>query len=154
MSTSTTLQGTDSDDESAGGYIRISRRGSDMSLVTRAQAKEEGHVHRASQQIKSHVLPAAGLHDAVTMSLTDPLLEPEHLRILKAKLEAMSSEEWLELLRCEGWESAARQVTDKAELLRNLEETDPEELGRIRDVMVREGMMEPLPVINGSVSEL
>ena len=118
-----------------------------MSLASRAQAKEEGHVHRASQRVKSHVLPAAGMSDAVTMSLTDPLLEPEHLKILKAKLEAMSSDEWLELLRGEGWESAARHTIDKAEFLRNLEETDPEELGRIRDLMVREGKMEPLPAI-------
>jgi hypothetical protein len=147
LSTGTTLQGADSDDEF--GYVRISRRGSDMSLASRAQAKEEGHVHRASQRVKSHVLPAAGLEDAVTMSLTDPLREPEHLKILKAKLEAMSGDEWLDLLRCEGWESAARHTIDKAEFLKNLEETDPEELGRIRDLMVREGKMDPLPAIGG-----
>ncbi|KIW03641.1 hypothetical protein, variant [Verruconis gallopava] len=142
LSSGTTLQGTDSDDE--GGYIRISRRGSDISLASRAQAKEEGHVHRASQRVKSHILPAAGLEDAVTMSLTDPLREPEHLKILKAKLEAMSSDEWLELLRGQGWEYAAKSTIDKAEFLKNLEQTDPGELARIRDLLVKEGKMEPL----------
>jgi hypothetical protein len=150
LSQGTTLQGDESDDESSSRFTHISRRGSEISLVSRAQAKEEGHVHRASQRVKSHILPAAGLSDAVTMSLTDPLREPEHLKILKAKLEAMSAEEWLDLLHDEGWEEAARVTIDKAEFLRNLEQTDPAELGRIRDMLVREGKMDPLSPVNGN----
>jgi hypothetical protein len=145
LSTGTTLQGTDSDEELSSGYTRISRPSSDISLASRAQAKEEGHVHRASQRLKREILPAAGLSDAVTLGLTDPVREPEHLKIVKARLEAMSSDEWLELVRGEGWEQAAKHTIDKAEFLRDLEQTDPAELRRIRDLMIKEGKMEPLP---------
>jgi len=100
--------------------------------------------------VKREVLPKAGFSADSGFSFIDPEKEPEHLKILKAKLEAMPADEFLETVRGQGWEKAAKATIDKAEFLRGLEERDPMELRKIREVLVREGKLEELvPVEKG-----
>ena len=67
---------------------RISRRGSDMSLVSRNQAEEEGRVHRLGQQMRREVFDRAA-----NQISSDSEFQDERMEALKAKFDGYSGEE-------------------------------------------------------------
>jgi hypothetical protein len=139
MTNSTTLRGSDSGSDDgetdSPNRVRLSRHNSDVSLAARALSIEEGHVHRMGQKVKREVLsPQNG---AVGVD-GDPLLEPEHLQVLRAKLDALKAEELRDSVITEGWEKTAEHVVDKRNLLRGLERDNPEEFKRLKEKLAME----------------
>ncbi|KAF2432792.1 RNI-like protein [Tothia fuscella] len=142
MVNSMTFQGSDSEEELSTSLrkshdpVRLSRHNSDVSLAARALSIEEGHVHRMGQKVKRDVLSTA--NGAVGVD-EDPELEPVHMKVLRAKLEALKGEELRDSVISEGWEKAADSVSEKASVLRQLQRDNPEELRRLHERFVSQG---------------
>jgi hypothetical protein len=141
MTNSTTLQGTDSDDEGNINHsrVRLSRHNSDVSLAARALSIEEGHMHRMGQKVKRALIsPPNGTIDG---EIEDPDLEPDHIKALKEKLATIKSEELRDSVLTEGWEKTGDNVIEKGLALRKMEHEDPEGLKRWREELCRQGAL-------------
>jgi hypothetical protein len=64
--------------------------------------------------------------------------EPEHLKTLRAKLESLSGDEWKAHIQQEGWDEAIKMVRENAEFLRKLQEVDPAEFAKVRDLFMQQ----------------
>lgn len=95
-----------------------SRRGSTASLAAKAQAHEEGRMHRFGQRFRREILPPKGSDDFYhRTSRADPVEEP-HLAELRSKMEAMGGSELREKVIRDGLEKTVREYSEEAERLR------------------------------------
>lgn len=102
-----------------------SRRTSTTSLAARAQALEEGQMHRFSQKMKRDVLPSAddaddGVHEP---SRADPE-EPEHLQALRKRLEQMGGDEIRQSVLDIGLDATVRRWGEEADRIERTSTAD------------------------------
>jgi len=144
---------------SPGDQPRPLRRsqGSDISLASRALSIEEGQVHRLGQQVRRDILhhrtPSAqsklsldeepgaakdgGKHDsAMATEVVGEDEEPQYLKTLREKLEALNTKEGLDTVQREGWEEALRRIGATAEELTRLETEHPESYAQWRQTQL------------------
>lgn len=92
-----------------------SRRTSTASLAARAQALEEGQMHRFGQKMRRDVLPPAGMDDHLhRTSIADPA-EPQHLQALRQRLEELDGEEIKESVLNIGLEATVKKWGEEAD---------------------------------------
>ncbi|KAL8644674.1 MAG: hypothetical protein Q9210_007135 [Variospora velana] len=96
----------------------IARNPSDHFLASR-QAAEEGRMHRFGQRMRREVLPPDTLDYA--HGTTGEEAEPEHLRELRSRLEAIGGDEIRRRVRELGTEGAMREIGATMEVLVELE---------------------------------
>ncbi|KAL9015947.1 MAG: hypothetical protein Q9185_006670 [Variospora sp. 1 TL-2023] len=96
----------------------LARNPSDHSLASR-QAAEEGRMHRFGQRMRREVLPPDMLDYA--HGTTGEEAEPEHLRELRSRLEAIGGDEIRRRVRELGTEGAMREIGATKEVLVELE---------------------------------
>jgi hypothetical protein len=146
LSNSINLHGSDSasDDEYTDARMersaRSSRHNSDVSQAARALSIEEGHMHRMGQKVKRELLSPAGLEDEQGIVIEEAH-EPDHLKLLRAKLSTITADELRDSVITDGWESTAQNAIDKAAMLRKMEKEEPEKLREIREKLIEEGRM-------------
>ncbi|KAI9792728.1 MAG: hypothetical protein M1816_001827 [Peltula sp. TS41687] len=107
------------------------RHGSDVSLASRALSNEEGRMHRFGQQVRRDILRPQTLdHAHGTTGLEPP--EPEHLQMLRQRIEALGGMELKERVMREGPEAVLRDLTANAEHWHRLASADPESFEAFR----------------------
>lgn len=134
-----TILANDSDDDDEIHPALRSRHNSDVSLAARALSIEEGQAHKLGHQLKRTVFNSQSepyLH-GTSGSTEEVDAEPEHLKMLRAKLESLSGDEWKACVEQEGWDGTIKMVHEKAEYLRKLQEEDPAEFAKVRDLIMQ-----------------
>ncbi|ODH48958.1 hypothetical protein GX48_04891 [Paracoccidioides brasiliensis] len=113
------------DDEDTDHYaIRLSRRGSNTSLHSRALTSEEGRVHRFQQHIRRDILNT-DLGAATTDTLS-PVPDEAKVAALRGKLERLRSSEMQTRIELVGPDKALEELGANIEELLALRERDPE----------------------------
>lgn len=94
------------------------RRSSQVSTAARAQATEEGYMHRLGQQIRRDILPPAGMDDHLhSTSIADPA-EASHLAALRTQFENLESNEIRDKVVKQGLEATVREFSENAATLK------------------------------------
>jgi hypothetical protein len=108
-------------------------------LAARALSIEEGQAHKLGNQLRRTLLkPQSEDYLHGTSGSTEEVdAEPEHLKTLRAKLESLSGDEWKACVERTGWDGAIKMVHEKAEYLRKLQEEDPAEFAKVRDLIMQ-----------------
>ncbi|EKG20810.1 hypothetical protein MPH_01894 [Macrophomina phaseolina MS6] len=113
-----------------------SRHNSDVSLASRAQTLEEGHVHRLGQSVRREILrPQIEDHLHGTTG-READTEPTHLQMLREQLFKLSGGELRDMVVRDGWEETVRKIGANAEELRELEKERPEEFEQWRETQI------------------
>lgn len=113
-----------------------SRHNSDVSLASRAQTLEEGHVHRLGQSVRREILRPQTedhLHGTTGREADN---EPTHLQMLREQLFRLSGGELRDMVVKDGWEETVRKIGANAEELRELEKERPEEFEQWRETQI------------------
>lgn len=105
-------------------YGSLARRESEVDLHNRELVSEEGTMHRFGQRLRREFFPPKGQNDYLhRTSVTEQ--DPNHLAVLRSKFEAFGGDEVKEMFLEKGIEATIRDIANDAEMLRNLELTDP-----------------------------
>ena len=104
------------DDE--GPFPPSSRRTSSASLAAKAQALEEGQMHRFGQRFRRDILPPHGTDDHLHKTSSHDPAEPDHLRELRRRLEEVDSDELRSSVLAIGLEETMKKWGDDAEKMR------------------------------------
>lgn len=131
MTSISAIGGGDDSDDDLSRPIR-SRHNSDVSLAAKALSIEEGQVHRLDQKMKHDLWPSHGGASAGSGPSED---DPEHLKVLREKLEALDSNELRERLRIDGVEGVLKHLGEKAEYFRGMVRERPQELEELRRML-------------------
>jgi len=118
-----------------------SRRASGTSLHARALGNEEASFLRLGQRFRRELMPPRGTQDYLHGTSTHDPPEAEHLAALRARLEELGGDVLRERVLLLGLEGALREWADGADGLRRLEQTDPHEFRRFREMQVRAQML-------------
>jgi hypothetical protein len=132
--------GPDTDDEEEPRAIR-SRHNSDVSLASRALSLEEGRLHRLGHRVRTELLnasrPSSPHSDQANLSGTlDEHELPEHLKVLRLKLQSYSGEEIRHMTESVGWEKAFDTIVENAEELKDMMRENPEEFAKFRETQI------------------
>lgn len=95
-----------------------SRRTSTASLAARAQALEEGQMHKFGQKMRRDVLPPRGTDDHLHKTSSRDAAEPEHLQALRQRLEQMGGDEIRESVLDVGLEATVKKWGEYGEEMR------------------------------------
>jgi hypothetical protein len=121
--------------EAAGGGESpqgLSRRESQVDLHNRELVTEEGKMHRISARLRKEIFKPNGQDDYLHRT-TAGSVDPEHLAALREKYYAFGGDEIRQLFIEKGMEAAIRDIANDAEMLRNLELTDPDGFRKYRE---------------------
>ncbi|KAF2774116.1 hypothetical protein EJ03DRAFT_370241 [Teratosphaeria nubilosa] len=149
IGSSITTQGTESshaavsddEDEAHPNSLRTSlrassvcRSGSEVSLASRAQTAEEGHLHRLGQHLRREVIdsPSSATFPA-DIPWRQKEAEDERIRDLGRKLYEISGENLKLMVGREGWDRILKEAGANYEDLRRLQEMDPEGWEQFRE---------------------
>jgi len=134
---SATLSNDSDEDDELSQTLR--RRHNDVSLAARALSIEEGQALKLDQQLKRTLLKPQSQDYlyGTSGSAEEADAEPEHVKALRAKLEALSGEEWKAFVERQGVEGAMKTMFEKAEYLRKLQEEDPGQFAKVRDMIMQ-----------------
>ncbi|CAI6332413.1 unnamed protein product [Periconia digitata] len=140
ISTAVTEGGPDSDEEESGKLVR-SRHNSDVNLASRAQALEEGRVHRVGHRLRTELFnpsrPSSSHSQQANLSGSmDNHDLPEHMIALRQNLYRYSGEEIKAMSNGAGWDSVFDQIAENAKELKALEHDHPEEFARFRETQI------------------
>ena len=133
--------------------IKIKRSESGASLAAKAQAEEEGRMHRFGQNFRRDILPPSGTLDYAHGTTESDPAEAAHLQVLRSKLERYKGEELREKIVNEGADSVLQEIGANVEELRHLEKEDPVAFDRYRQSELVRSMDagKQLQGINGSL---
>ncbi|PVI04741.1 RNI-like protein, partial [Periconia macrospinosa] len=137
----TVIEGTpDSDEEDSSKLVR-SRHNSDVNLASRAQALEEGRVHRVGHRLRTELFkptrPSSSQSGQANLSGSmDNHDLPEHMVALRQYFYKYSGEELREMSKGAGWDSVFDQIAENAKELKALEHENPEEFARFRETQI------------------
>jgi len=121
--------------ESGGGGVSphgLSRRESQVELHNRELVTEEGKMHRISARLRKEIFKPNGQDDYLHHTSVSGV-DPDHLAALREKYYAFGGEGLRQLFIEKGMEAAIRDIANDAEMLRNLELTDPEGFRKYRE---------------------
>ena len=128
----------DAEDGEAQVRPTVSRHNSDVSLASRKQVLEEGHLHRLGMHLRREIIDsstnsprteagAADDHPSPLAEIDPSVDEDERLRLLGKRIENISGLDLKSVLEeSQSWEHALRQVGANYDDLRRLHELDPE----------------------------
>lgn len=105
-------------------HARPSQHGSDVSLASRALSIEEGRMHRFGQQMRRDIFRPRTLDHAHGTTGLEP--EPEHIQMLRQRLETLGGMEIKERVMRDGPEAVMREISANAEELQRLAVEEPE----------------------------
>jgi len=114
-----------------------SRRASGTSLHARALGNEEASFLRLGQRFRRELMPPKGTQDYLHGTSTQDPPEAEHLAALRVRLEELGGDVLRERVLLLGLEGALKEWAESADGLRRLEQEDPVEFRRFRDMQVR-----------------
>lgn len=143
ISTNVTENGPDSDEEEA--KLVRSRHNSDVNLASRAQAIEEGRVHRVGHRLRTELFNASRPSSSSDSDLQQhPNLSgtmdehnlPQHMLALRQHFYRYSGEELTEMSKGAGWEGVFDRIAENAKELKALEHENPEEFAKFRETQI------------------
>lgn len=106
------------------------RHDSEVTMASRALELEEGEMHRFGQGLYRDLFRPQRLDHA--HGTTGAEIEPEHVQVLRAKLEALKGEDIREQVAKEGgWEAVAKDIVGQADDLKQMMKKNPDEFERL-----------------------
>lgn len=105
---------TGASDESFFPSMRMSRRGSNASIASKAMGVEEGQMHRLGQRVRRELMPPRGQADALHGTSTGDAPEEQHIADLRAQLEQLAGDELRERVVNQGLDATIRDWTGMA----------------------------------------
>lgn len=114
-------------------YSYLARTQSGTSLAARAQAQEEGHMHRFGQHMRREVLKPTGINDMLHGTSVDDAPEAAHLAALRQKLEGYTGDYIRDQVRQKGADDLINELGINLQELRVLEREDPEAFAMMKD---------------------
>ncbi|KAI9861815.1 MAG: hypothetical protein M1824_001926 [Vezdaea acicularis] len=121
----------DEDDPEDTMHAHLQRHDSNVSLASRALSIEEGRMHRFGQTMRREILRPQTLDHA--HGTTGEETDPEHVALLREKLESLSGPEVKSKINTLGVETTLREMEKSMEELRRLEREDPEQFKASRE---------------------
>jgi hypothetical protein len=112
-------------------HAKISRRASEVSLASRALSNEEGRMHRLGHIVRRDILRPQTPDNHHGTTGDEP--EPEHLRVLRCKLENLEGDEIKDTVNKIGVDEMLRCIGDNAEELRIMLASDPEGFAKFKE---------------------
>lgn len=113
--------------------VRLSRRGSNTSLHSRALTSEEGEVHRFTQHLRRDILDSE-LENSIEDS--PQIHDNNHLSVLREKLERLRGTDMQSRIETVGVDKALEELGSSAEELLLLQKQDPEAFARFKESQI------------------
>lgn len=138
---------------------RLNRTASSTSLVARAQAQEEGRMHRFGQSFRREVLKPVGTDDVLHGTSVNDAPEPTHNAALRARLEALGGETIRQEVNSKGADTVIRELGITRDELKTMAREDPENFEALKNSQLAASMdarYEPWPYMrptNAAVDE-
>lgn len=121
------------DPYSGSGNAQLNRTASSTSLVARAQAQEEGRMHRFGQTFRREVLKPVGTDDLLHGTSIHDAPEPTHNAALRARLEALGGETIRQEVNSKGADTVIRELGITRDELQTMAREDPENFEALKN---------------------
>ena len=139
-------------DEANEHALHLARTASGSSLAARAQAQEEGEMHRFGQKFRREILRPSGTLDYAHGTTTEDEPEPAHKAKLRAKIEEFSGEHWREQILAKGVDQIMAELGTSMEELRSLEVEDLEGFRLFKEARENASLNTQQDDVNGLVA--
>lgn len=114
--------------------VHLSRTSSNTSLHAKAQASEEGRMHRFGQQVQRDILPPQGLD--YEHGTTGAENDSEYIAILRSKVEHLRGDEIKAKVEQIGADKVLEEMGATVEEMAHLQAEDPEAFARFKESQI------------------